>query len=1146
MKTSRHHVNRQVFNKSDFMIPLRWVHEILVQSRSIVCCFSALLPAFAATLETLPLEPLKRGSNAETLFETLSEEQSGVSFQMTLPGVSERFRELLQLAALGGITTGDYDNDGLCDFFVSSPLGGSQLYRNLGGFRFEQMTQAVGMDFSGFWATGSNFIDIDSDGLLDLYVCGYRMPNRLFVNRGPDKEGRFTFQEQAGQLGLAFNGGSMQMYFSDMDLDGDLDAYLATTAIPPPPGVKFEVRFEGKKPVVPEALREYWGLIYLPGEKAHPSENGQYDHLYRNDEGIFREVTREAGIDGPYLTLGAIWWDCNQDGWPDLYVANDYLGPDMLYLNQQDGTFKEVIRDRIPHTPWSSMGVDIGDLNNDGKMDLIACDMMGSSHYRRQVMLGEGSRKAWFLDFAQPRQYSRNAVYLNTGSDRFMEIAYLSGLAATDWTWAPRIEDFDLDGKVDVFFTNGMLRDVQHSDLANYADRTFKGGSPEWANFWSTQPIRKEQNKAFRNLGDLRFEEVSASWGLNHSGVSFGAATADFDNDGDLDMVVNDADGPIEMLRNQSLQGQRLLIQLKGKDSHAQGIGATVSIEAGGVRQTRYCLAGRGWLSGSEPLLHFGLGDATFVDEIQIDWPCGSTQKLQNIQANQRLIIHEPNRKKETRPTTPARIDVNTWFKATEISQGGASREPFDDFALQPLLPRKQSQGQMASTWGDINGDSIMDGYVGGGWGLSGTLYFGEGKGAFRKIEASHLDQPGQTFETDAMLVDWDQDHDLDLIISHSSVLPRAKGQGISILINDGQGNLEHRPEISPKLAPSIQCLAVTPVSSQPGNYHVFLGGGALPGQYPVGSPSYLLEYREGQWKDLTPSAMKKPWLVQDACWADLNGDGKVELLIAVEWGSMKVFHQTQEGWKPLKDSSGLDSLSGWWNHVSAIDVDGDGDLDIVGGNRGENSAYRPTMEEPDWLLYGDLNQDGRSEIVETYGENGIQYPRRGFEALSRSVPTLRQQFLNFHQFASSSLAGMFSREALAKAFMLRVTTATSGVWINQGNYQFNYQPLPVLAQASPIMDVAAADLNRDGHIDLILAQNDYSIQPMHGRMDGGLGLILLGGDSLQFKVASPELTGLIMEGDTRFVEVMDLNGDQKKDLLMGGPNRPIKAFLRQ
>ncbi|MEO8426693.1 MAG: CRTAC1 family protein [Verrucomicrobiota bacterium] len=348
-------------------------------------------------------------------------------------------------------------------------------------------------------------------------------------------------------------------------------------------------------------------MIYLANGRAVPTEAGQFDHLYRNDGNHFTEISKQTGIDGAYFTLGAMRWDFNSDGWPDLHVSNDYFGPDMLYVNNGDGTFTNIIRGAIPHSPRSSMGTVIGDINNDGLMDLMARDMLGSTHYRRNVMLGETSRTGWFLDVAEPRQYVQNALCVNTGAGRMMEAAYQTGMAASDWTWTPRMEDFDNDGRVDVFVTNGMLRDVQNADLGAYADRVLGGGSPRWAKFWADQPMQKEANMAFRNLGNLRFERVANQWGLGRSGVSLGVATADFDNDGKLDLVINNADIPLSIYRNCFRTGNSIRVRLRGTVSNRFGPGATVRLKAGGLEQVRYLTMARGWLSSSEPILHFGL-----------------------------------------------------------------------------------------------------------------------------------------------------------------------------------------------------------------------------------------------------------------------------------------------------------------------------------------------------------------------------------------------------------------------------------------------------------------------------------------------------------------------------------------------------------
>ena len=511
-------------------------------------------PAHPANISWKPLAKASAGPG-ETLFEKLEVERTGIDFTYFWDPPEKFENEWLLDGSLGGgVALGDYDSDGRVDVFLTRAFGGSRLYRNLGDFRFDDVTEGAGIEDDGSWDMGAAFADIENDGDLDLFVCSYDSPNRLFINQGDG-----TFVERAEEAGLAFTGSSTQVAFADYDRDCDLDAYLLTWRYANPDTygqfVKFEI-VDGRR-VVPEAIADAVGFMTKPDGTRVPIKVGQMDRFYRNDgEGHFSDVSEASGITGKDMGLGVVWWDYDGDGWPDLYVANDFKGPDKLYRNNRDGTFTDVIREAIPHTPWFSMGADTGDINNDGFLDFIASDMAGTSHYKQKLNMGEMDTEGWFLETAEPRQYMANAVYLHSGTGRFLEVAQLVGLNSTDWTWSPKLDDFDNDGWQDLFVSNGMTRNWFNSDLM--AEQARKGGfgSAEGKRVILDSPVLRERNLAFRNTGDLRFDRVSQSWGLDHEGVSFGAATADLDGDGDLDLVVNNFEEPVSIYRNSRDNGK--------------------------------------------------------------------------------------------------------------------------------------------------------------------------------------------------------------------------------------------------------------------------------------------------------------------------------------------------------------------------------------------------------------------------------------------------------------------------------------------------------------------------------------------------------------------------------------------------------------
>lgn len=1104
-------------------------------------------------LTSSPLSAIVKRPAGAPLFETLSADRTGVDFQLQLPEVEKHVREVIHLNVNGGICTGDFDGDGLTDFYVTSTHGGNRLYRNLGDFHFQDVTQDVGLDDKEFWGTGATFVDIDNDGDLDIYACGYRRPNRLYINERGESDNQVHFTEQAHRYGLAFDGASMTMAFADIDHDGDLDGYLATTALSPPPGTKFKVRFEGKKPVVLDELQEYWQLVYLPGDRAHRTESGQFDHLYRNDGQHFTEVTKQAGIDGPYFTLSATWWDYDDDGSPDLYVANDFMGPDFLYHNEGDGTFTDVAKENLPHIPWFSMGTDVADVNNDGRMDFLATDMSARTHYRESITRGNIAKADWFFEVADPRQYVRNALYINSGAGRMIEAAYLAGMASTDWTWNPRLADFDNDGRVDLYVTNGVVRDTMNTDLGDYADSHFAPGSPGWARFWAEQSMQKERNVALRNLGDLKFEDVGAAWGLDRTGVSFGAATADFDNDGDLDLVVNNADVPLSLYRNVGDEGHRVRIRLHGRVSNRFGIGAKIELVADGLRQTRYLTLARGWLSASEPVATFGLGDATTIDELTVTWPSGHQQKFADLKVDQLYTITEPSGRpsRERRTEPPDRAELPTaatpmFVAAEDVLNVEYREESFNDFAIQPLLPNRLSELGPAMAWADVDQDGDNDCFVGGPKGKPGRLFLNSAAGSFSQRPVPDFDEDRECEDTGAVFFDADGDGDQDLYVVSGSIEHKSGDTAYRdrLYLNDGGGQFQKAVEdVLPDLRDSGSVVAACDFD-QDGDVDLFVGSRCLPGQYPLPPTSRLLVNTAGRFQDQTPEELLKAGMVTDAIWSDVDGDGWVDLIVTTDWGPVKVFANQHGKLVDRTGDTGLADRRGWWLAVAAGDLDHDGDTDFVVTNFGLNTKYDASPQKPERLNYGDFDGMGDSQIVEAATDGQSWYPRRDLSALRDAMPIAMTKYKTNEEFATATLAEIFTQDHLDQAKRLDVNTLESGVLINEGQFRFRFEALPTLAQIAPSLGVDVADVNGDGHLDVVMAQNFYGPQPETGRMDGGVGLLLVGDGRGNFEPVWPDRSGIVVPRDARKVRTVDLDADGRPDLVFAVQDGAWRVFL--
>ncbi|MCA9168781.1 MAG: VCBS repeat-containing protein [Planctomycetales bacterium] len=1078
------------------------------------------------------------------LFTPLAPDESGIDFQITWDKPASYDRIFYSQNTGGGVTVGDYDNDGWPDIYLTSPSGGNRLFRNLGGMRFQDVTADAGLHDPDFWGTGATFVDIDNDGDVDLYTCSYSMTNRLYLNQGDG-----SFKQEPSAFGLDFTGASVMMAFADYDLDGDVDGYLVTAGLPPDKAHQFRVRFEGKRPVVLDELKEYWKLLYLPGDRARQVEAGQYDRLFRNDgpdssgKFHFTEVGRQVGIEDCDIGQNAVWWDYDGDRYPDIYVSNDYWGPDHLYHNNGDGTFTDVADKVMSHTPWSSMGADVADINQDGRLDFMATDMAGSNHFRQKVGMGNMGASGWFLEYGEPRQYNRNAVYLNTGTDRFMEVAFMTDLEASDWTWTPRFDDLDNDGWIDVFITNGTSREFTNSDLNDKATKATKEGTPEFFRFWRQQDYRRDQNLMYRNLGDLKFENVSHDWGFDRVGVSFGAATADFDLDGDLDIIVNNMDVPAQIYRNNSITGNSLRLKLQGTTSNRSALGATVSIVVNGQSQIRYVTLARGWTSTSEPIVHFGVGDVEQVDEITINWPSGIVQSVQNLSTDRVHTVVE-----EGTASQPSAREAAKWFaKSQQIEQLNVRHREtaYDDYERQPLLPNKMSQLGPGLACGDINGDGQDDFYVGGSLGQPGQLLVSQEVG-YQSIVPQEFQDDRNFEDQGALLFDADGDGDLDLyVVSGSGELDKDSPQLQDRLYRNENGKWRRDLGALPAMPSSGGTVAAADFDRD-GDLDLFVAGRNVPGEYPLPATSYLLLNNGGRFSDASSEQLgdlQAKGMVTSACWSDADNDGWVDLWLTYEWGPVRLLRNDAGKLREATADAGLANLLGWWNAIRPGDINGDGRMDYVVGNFGLNTKYHATKDHPVSIYYGDFDGSGKSQIVEAEYENDKLFPVRGKSCSTNAMPFLANRFTTYEQFGLAQLPEIYTEEKLAQAHRVDANELQSGVLINEGDLHFSFKPLPRIVQAAPVYGTEVIDANADGNLDLYVVQNFYSPQRETGRMDGGVSLLLLGNGQGDWEPVWPDASGLVIGGDAKGLVATDVNRDGRTDFVVTQNDGPLIAY---
>lgn len=1088
-------------------------------------------------IESRPLVE-RSGQPAEKLFTRLSPAETGIPFASPIDTNHPMKRLYHAGFACGGVAIGDVNGDQQPDIFLVSGPQANKLYLQTDSLKFEDATQKAGIgNVEKVWGGGVSMVDIDNDGDLDIYVCNYDSPNLLYINDGTGK-----FTEDAASFGLALTDSCMMSAFCDYDGDGDLDCYVLTNRYyreggrpQTPPFVEI-----GGVPKIKPEFEKYYQIVESDNRVFTVNEVGRPDLLLQNNgpdsEGKirFEDVTQKAGIESKGHGNSVAWWDYDGDGWNDLYVGNDFDDPDFLYRNNGDGTFSDVTKYTIPHTSWFSMGADAADFNNDGKLDFLTSDMSATTHYMQKTSMGVMNNRRIMMVAGPPPQIMRSALYVNTGTSRFMEAGYLAGLAESDWTWSVKLADYDLDGFEDVLVSNGSARNSSDSDVGFKSSMLI--GRTQWDIYEGT-PERPEKNLAFRNVGQFQFENTSENWGFDHVGMSYGSATGDLDGDGDVDVLVMNLNESVSVYRNNSSTGHRIAIRLNGIQSNQFGVGSRVELEVGGETMIRQLKPFNGYICSDQPLLHFGLGSNETVDKLTVRWPSGTVQSFDHLAADMHYEITEPVGQAVSRTNA---IPVVPQFK--RVSPTMRHREkPFDDFARQPLLPNKLSQLGPGVSVADVDGDGKEEFYLGGATDESGQLHLIVGGDENRKAALKLREEHARFEDMGSLFFDADGDGDQDLYVVSGGVEcdPGDERLQDRLYLNDGNGALMQAADGAlPSARDSGSCVAAADFDRD-GDLDLFVGGRSIPGKYPLAANSRLLRNDSAngkvQFADVTreiATGLSNAGMVTGAVWSDANRDGWSDLLVTYDWGPVRFWENQQGTLVEQTQRAGLADRLGWFNGIAGRDIDNDGDIDYVVTNFGLNTKYHADADHPVQLYYGDLDETGSFRLVEAEFEDGVCYPVRGRSCSSHAMPFIKEKFGSYHDFALASLEDIYS-DQLDQTKKLEVNELRTGVFINDGRASFEFNPLPHIAQISPGFGVVVTEVNGDGNADIYLAQNFFTPQLETGRMDGGVSLLLYGNGDGSFEPVWPDKSGLIVPEDAMSLAVSDRNDDGWVDFLV-------------
>jgi hypothetical protein len=1102
--------------------------------------------------------------NEHTLFTQINSSESGIHFNNRIQeNDSVNVLDFENVYNGGGVGVGDFNNDGLPDLYFSGNLVSNKLYLNKGKFAFQDITEIAGVNGAGKWCRGVSVIDINNDGLQDIYVCATLLKNPklrehlLYVNQGNDKDGIPHFTEMAKEYGLADTSHGTMAAFFDYDNDGDLDVYLVNNEI-----VKndFPNRF---RPVLKDG------------------SHANTDKLYRNDwndslhHPVFTNVSKEAGITiegyGHAVTIA----DINKDGWKDIYVSNDYLSSDLLWINNKNGTFSEQLSTYFKHTSANAMGNDVIDINNDGLSDVIALDMNPEDNYRKKMMLNPNSYQTYQNTdyFGYGYQYVRNTLQLNQGprvkqNDSigppiFSEISFYAGVAETDWSWTPMVADFDNDGNRDIIVTNGFPKDVTDHDFVAFRGTAYSVATKK--QLLEQIPEVKIHNYAFKNNGNLQFSNVSKEWGMMMPSFSNGAVYVDLDNDGDLDVVINNINDEAAIYKNNKRETDKeeshyLQIKFEGDSLNKNGLGTWAELYYDhGKKQFLEYTPYRGYLSSVDGNAHFGLGTITVADSLLVKWPNGKMQRLLNVRADQ--LLHVKNKDagdvysfgEETFAKnalfTEVTDNVNIHYQQTE--------KDFVDFNIQKLLPHKFSEYGPALAVGDIDGNGLDDMVSGGSFSFSGQMFLQQKDGKFiQKSILPKADINTKRWEDEGMLLfDADGDGDLDMYVASGGYENERNTSPYrdKFYVNDGKGNFTMDTSVLPINLTSKFCVRGVDYDHD-GDIDLFVSGRVDPWNYPKSVSSFILrnDSKPGHIQftdvtDLVAKDLKNIGLVCDAVFTDFDNDGWPDLILAGEWMPVTFLKNEKGVFKNVTAKTGISSQTGWWNTIAPGDFDNDGDMDYIVGNLGLNSFYRATEKEPVRIIAADFDKNGSYDAFPSLflpDKNGDrkEFPAQTRDDIVKQMIGMRSKFQNYKTYAVTTMDKVFTDEQKKNAQHLEANNLQSVYLRNDGNGKFTMIPLPQQAQFSALNGMAVNDYDGDGNLDVVINGNDYGTEVSVGRYDALNGLLLKGDGKGNFQSLSILQSGIFLPGNGK--AMVQLRGKNGNELVAGSQNRgPLKVF---